>query len=185
MADSKILTLAIIGGAGYLAYRMGWLSSFGLAPPADTSASTASTSAAPVGSAATAPAQVSVSSSPPATVPASAPASPAPAPAGVSLSSVYASLKVAEANSFGGDPALTGDKSNPTASYDVHNWYLTNRAVGGTPANVLPGSQAQISLSDYWTVTAPQVGKLLGLSGAPEGLAALAIAQRLGRRGGW
>lgn len=82
---------------------------------------------------------------------------------------------------------------NPVATYDVHNWYLVNRANSGivsAPAN--SDHTTEISLSDYWVWAAPLLqASNPGLSGGfGRGLGAYAELGRIvqiekQRRGEW
>lgn len=72
----------------------------------------------------------------------------------------------------------------PYATYDVHNWYLVNRAGSGIAAAPNPPDHtAVLSLSDYWTWAAPLLkAQVPGLSGGfGRGLGAYAELGQLMR----
>lgn len=70
----------------------------------------------------------------------------------------------------------------PQATYDVHNWYLTNRASSGITAGPEPPDHTTVvSLADYWTWAAPLLKAANpGLAGGfGKGLGAYAELGRL------
>lgn len=70
----------------------------------------------------------------------------------------------------------------PIATYDVHNWYLTNRANSGITAGPEPPDHTTVvSLADYWTWAAPLLKAANpGLAGGfGKGLGAYAELGRL------
>lgn len=59
--------------------------------------------------------------------------------------------------------------ANPMATYDVFNWYLTNRAGGPAGPNP-PDHTSVVSLTDYWTWAAPLLKQAIpGLAGGFNG----------------
>lgn len=185
-SSSAVLLLGGIGVAVY-GYFQGWFASLGFSPAASPStavtAATGTTMPATIGTPApvtTPPASNTPVVSGPVTL-------PPVAQTGNSLASILAALQASEAAAFGSDTALSGSASNPTASYDVHNWYLVNRTSAGVQDGQLsaPDHTSEITLTAYWAWAAPQIQALFpGLSGLGDVYAGLgALARTV--RGGW
>lgn len=101
---------------------------------------------------------------------------------------IQSAFEGAERAAFGTDPALSGDASNPTASYNVHNYYLTLPATGVTSGLLSWPQTGSVPMYDFWAQAAARLQeKIPGLYGMPDavraGLGALAADVR--RRKGW
>jgi hypothetical protein len=185
MAKDSGSTILILGGLGVAVYGyfQGWFSAFGLAPATTATAAPATTTttaptATTVVMPTTAPAPVATTT-PPATV------TPVPA-SGQSLASMLSALQSVVAQNSS-DPAFngTGTSSNPTASCDVFNFYLTQANVGVSDGMLdcspIRGN-GPLTLTAYWAWAAPllqqKIPGLSGLGSVYAGLGALVRAQR-------
>jgi hypothetical protein len=189
MAKDSGTTILLLGGLGVAVYGyfQGWFASFGLAPAA--AAAPVTTTPTVVAPTPTMPATAPTTSTPApvATAPAATTTTAPASSSGQSLASMLAALQTAIAQNAS-DPAFngTGASSNPTATCDVFNYYLTLAAVG-VPNGMLDCSPIRnngpLTLTAYWAWAAPllqaQFPGLSGLGYVYAGLNALA------KRRGW
>jgi hypothetical protein len=159
--NSGIVKLALIGGAGYIAYTQGWLSFLGLSPGGSTV-----TASAPATSASTVPAPIPPSS------PAASPSPPAstppvpPTPVTNSLDTLYQNM-VAAANAAGQPSQLGVD------GWDYYlNSVLPAGQVAPDPAPLFTAAfgglwtrSTPMVASNYWAVVSPVLKSQFGLSG--------------------
>jgi len=163
MAKDNSSTLFLLAAAGIAVYGwyQGWFANL-FGAPAATAPATPATPVAPTattsgGTVVTVPPVVQTPAVPIYTPVAAA--NPTANRQVSTLSSMFGALQAAEMASFGSDSAFSGTASNPVASYDVHNWYLVNRANVGVKDGelVAPDHTSQISLNDYWSWASGQL----------------------------
>ena len=166
MADSNALVkVALVGGAGYVAYQMGWLAFLGLTPAPAGAVTTATPASSSASSPAATPPATTTTATPPATTTTAAP--PAANPFTVSglttLDKIFAALK-----------AKTG--TNALMTVDDFNWYLMQILPGFTapdPVSVfgntpfIPGwtRDMKINVGQYWLPMDVWLAQNQGLSG--------------------
>ena len=159
MDSGKLITLALVAGGGYLAWRW-YENTYGAAAVA--AATPAAASSAPA--ATTAPAGTAA--------PAAAPATPS---VFNSLDAVYSGLQAA-ATSAGINTSTGVGPNNQAIDSNGWNYYLAQVwASGGTyslpkggqlPGGLFPGTDGQpMSLATYWATMAPWLSSNQGLAG--------------------
>lgn len=172
MADkggSSFMPIVLLGGAGYLAYKL-------FMSPATTAAQASGTPTPPA---------ASPGVNPPAAGSASSPASPAPAQSAYnSLDATFQRFS-AQVQSNASDPAITSQQGTYIATPSVFNYYLAqvssfNLDSTGMAA-AFPGGDVPMSLGAFWSAASGYLAKSKGLSGwRGQGMAGLILSR--GRR---
>jgi hypothetical protein len=166
MADNTMIKVVFAGAAGYLAYRMGWLSSLGLTP-APASAATGTTGTTAAGSGATAPTTTASGKPSLATIQAQLLAAAKAPAAGLSVDDwgFFLNQVLAPFGMTAPDPA-------PIFSAAWANIYATLSAISKAAGTTLPDGWSSTwnratlyNAADYWAAMAPALTAQRGLTG--------------------